>query len=112
MPGIAILDPNNSEVVLGTAKHPYVVQQELLALSTPKKNAIFADVTTGSPPLWAATFNSPDEIDTFNAFIPATSVGATLDEKMAAVAVYLFTHPLYLQAPAFDPTINIVPYIP
>lgn len=114
MPGIAILDPTNPEIVLGTAKHPYVVQQELLsgALTTPQRNAIFSNITAGSPPLWASTFNSPDEIDTFNAFIPATSVGATMDEKMAAVAVYLFTHPLYLQAPAFDPTINIVPYTP
>lgn len=108
---VAVYDPANPETLLGIAKHPQAVQVELLALSTPKKNAIFTDITTGSPPLWAATFDDVNDIDTFNAFIPATSVGATQDEKMAAVAVYLFRHPLYLQHPAFDTSINIVPYV-
>jgi hypothetical protein len=108
---VALDDPNNPEVLLGIAKTPLAIQLELLALSTSKKNAIFSDVTSGSPPKYSA-FDDWADLTVFAAFIPATSVGATMDEKMGGVAAYLLRHPHYLNPAAFDATITIIPYIP
>lgn len=115
---LALYDPATGDL-LGTAKTLLAIYTELAALSTARKNAVWADFTSGSPPKWSlddGPFAPPVAALSVPAIDMHTSTAFTAAEQTAArlkmVAVYLMDNPLYLKNPAFDATINVVPYTP
>lgn len=113
---VAIYDPATGDL-LGTSKTLLQIYNELTALTTQQRAAIWADFTSGNPPKWSLVDGA------FSPAIAALSVmaidcAALLNATQLAkaqtkmVAVYLYEKPLYLVNPSFDANINIAPYVP
>lgn len=86
------------------------IRADLVALSGAQKTAVWADITSGSPPKW-----SLDDGINAGAIAVLTLLGASgtlsaadvLEAKLRGVAMYCQDKPNYLVSPAFDPTISI-----
>ena len=99
---------------LGTQRSLLSIYNDLNALTLAKRNAIWADFTSGNPPKWSLD-------DGLNAgvvmalSVPAIDLtGLTTADQLKArikmVAAYILDRPLYLVAPAFDGTIDVPGY--
>lgn len=102
-------------VFLGYKKSTYAMQQEILALSQAKQNAIW----TAFNAVWQA-----NDLDSCSTVILATFINTQIISvvlgllvgqnaiRALAVALYLRDYPQWLEAPTFDATINIKGYVP
>jgi hypothetical protein len=112
----ACYDPATGDL-LGIERGLLAIYNDLNALSTAQKNAIWADFTGGTPAKWSTDLGPhADAVSALSipAIVMHTSTAFTAAEQLAArlrmVAAYLLDEPLYLRNPAFDPTVNVVPY--
>lgn len=115
---------NGGPLLLGSQKSLLTIFQELNALSAAQKNAVWIAFTAGNPPKWAQDGNDGSTWGTHADAVSAHS-GLAIDlpvsggwtvalqtkARLQMVAVYLLDNPKWLVNPAFDPTINVRPYI-
>ncbi len=105
---VASYDPITGNV-LGTQRSLLSIYNDLNALTLAQKNAIWANFTAGSPPLWS-TDDGP-----YAGTVMACSVAA-IDmtnlttavqtiARLKMVAAYVLDRPLYLVNPTFDPSV-------
>jgi hypothetical protein len=88
----------------------YAIRADLVALSTANKNAVWAALIAGTPPLWA-TASGPNAaalaaIQLFGASA-TLSAADVLEAKLRAAAMYAQDQPNWLVNPAFAPTVNV-----
>ena len=83
---------------------------DLNALTGAQKNAVWTDITSGSPPKWS-TDAGPNAAAIAVLHAVATMTGLSnadlLIVKIRGVAMYVQDNPGYLVNPAFDPSINV-----
>lgn len=82
---------------------------DLNALSASKKNAIWTDISSGSPPKWS-TDTGPNAAAIAVLQLLATSglsAADVLTAKVRGVAMYVQDNPKYLVNPSFDTSINV-----
>lgn len=86
------------------------VVNDLKALTTVQKNAVWANITSGTPPKWSTNKGpSAPSFDVLHMIVVSpTSTGAqVLDAKLHGAAMYCKDNPGYLVHPAFDQSINV-----
>ncbi len=111
---IASYDPATGNV-LGTQRPLLAIYNDLNALTTPQKNAVWANFIAGSPPLWS-TDDGVNAGSVMALSVPAIdltglTVAVQTIARLKMVAAYVLDRPLYLVNPSFDPTINIPGYV-
>lgn len=108
----ASYDPTTG-ALLGTKRTLFAIYTDLTALTSAQKTAVWANITTGSPPKWALT-EGADAGTVMALSVPAIdltlSAADQLKARMKLVAAYIRDTPKYLKNPAFDATINILGY--
>ena len=113
---LQIDDPATGEP-LGTARSLLAIYQDLAALNSTQRANVWADFTAGVPAKWSLIDGpTAPEVAVIScvaidlaAVIPAAARDAA---RLKMVAIYLYSHPLYLAAPAFDPSIDVRPDTP
>jgi hypothetical protein len=87
----------------------YDILTDYNALTGTQRTKTWADVTKGTPPLWA-TDAGPNAASVFSLNWSATQGGAPAQQDIAKaylISAYVQDNPKYLVNPAFDPTINL-----
>lgn len=89
----------------------YSIRASLNALSAAQKNAVWSDLSSGTPPKWALDAGPNAAAIAAIEWAATVPAGVTATEKTEArlrlAAMYCQDNPKYLVNPAFDPTINI-----
>jgi hypothetical protein len=99
--------------VPSTARKPRLlldIRADIVALSTGQKTAVWADITSGSPPKWASDGGrnaAAIAVLTLLGSSGTLSAADVREAKIRGVAMYCQDVPTYLVNPVFDPTINI-----
>lgn len=109
----AAYDPATGQL-LGAKRSFLAIYNDLAALTSGQKAAVWAALTAGSPPLWA-TDDGPDAgavaaLSVAAIDLTGLSAGVQTAARMKMVAAYVRDNPLWLVAPTFDPTVNVPGY--
>lgn len=98
---------------LGTSLAPFQVYTLINNLNATQKTNVQNDLFTGATPK-IVTSDGPNAgaiLVLYWAVQFSGAAGASLTAaKILAAALYTLDNPLYLQAPAFDPSITVIPY--
>lgn len=86
------------------------IYTDLAALTSSQKLNVWADLSAGSPAKYLAYAGpEPGAIAALDWAVRFSGLGAVAvtDAKLRIAAIYVQGNPLYLVAPAFDPSINV-----
>lgn len=96
-----------------TSRRPrllFNIRADIVALTTAQKNAIWTDLSSGTPPKWALD-PGPNAaalaVLQFCATTGTLSAADITEAKVRAAAMYAQDNPRYLVSPSFDATINV-----
>ena len=86
------------------------IRNDLTALTVAQKTAVWDDLTSGTPPKFAAVKSENTAamfVLKFLTEVPSLASGDITAAKMHLAALYVQDVPFYLEQPAFAPTVNI-----
>lgn len=88
----------------------FAIYQDIHALTTAQKMAIWTDLSSGSPPKWSQN-QGPNTAAIMALHWSAVNSGATTanmtDARLRLMAMYVHDNPTYLVHPSFAPSINV-----